>query len=235
MKPNWVIVYVAQPPPYFNTYLEKELNCTLGFPCDNLLITHAPDFGPATKLLGNLHQFPYMHPDTCLITVDDDTIYGPHLVRTLVSRAPYDSALGLSCEQVPWILPLVQNLIPDALWWTSISSGLSWLYPLHDTIQCDGWLHGFQGVLYRKKFFASDVWNMSGMPKGCFYADDVRLSGYLWSKGIKRYVYPHYFADDGWNAPYVHLEKNASNALSLVPNTMKKRQWPCVQHFNNFY
>ena len=238
IQPDMVVVHVTEASAQLTTFVKKEFNCTLGIPCGRLLIMPGPDYGPATKLLGTLRLFPQLPPDACIITVDDDTIYGQHLVRTLTSRALDNAALGLSCEEVPWALNFVRSYIySEALWWTPISSGNAWAYPLRQAlVQCNGWLHGCQGVLYRRKFFAEDVWDdTQGVPRGCFYADDVRLSGYLWSKGIPRYVYPHYFAEDGWSQPYQHMAKNASNALSMVPDTMRTRQWPCVQHFEQLH
>jgi hypothetical protein len=234
LQADLVVVHVAQAPPSFGKYVSRQLNCTIGKKCGNLLVVSGPDYGPATKLLGTLRLFPDLDPESCIITVDDDTIYGPQLVHTLVSRAPDDAALGPSCEQVSWALGIVRYFMPDALWWDNISTRNSWLYPFHQLVACHGWLQGCQGVLYRRKFFLDDVWDMQGMPDGCFYADDVRISGYLWAKGIKRYVYPHYFASDGWSSAHVHLEKNASNSLSLVPDTMRNRQWPCVRYFGDF-
>ena len=130
IQPDMVVVHVTEASAQLTTFVKKEFNCTLGIPCGRLLIMP----GPATKLLGTLRLFPQLPPDACIITVDDDTIYGQHLVRTLTSRALDNAALGLS-----------------------------------------------------------------------------------------------------WSQPYQHMAKNASNALSMVPDTMRTRQWPCVQHFEQLH
>ena len=211
-----------------------------GIQCDNgLLFVIGEDYGPATKVLGTL-SLPFMDGDACIVSVDDDTIYDPDMVKTLTSRAPDMGALGFGCQEVHWGLKLFRGSFdPSAVWLQEISDEFGWRYPFQETVECNGWLFGFQGVVYRRKFFDLDVFNMTeSMPIGCFYADDVRLSGYLWSKGIKRYVYPHFVHGGIWginaNRRLYHMEKNASNALSLVPNNIFDRQWPCVQYFNEF-
>ena len=206
-----------------------------GIQCGKLLILPGKDFGPATKVLGTL-MLPMLDPQACIVSVDDDMLYDKNLVAELVSRAPDDGALGFSCEEVPAELDLVRFFSPSSLWWHTISGGTGWKYPFDDVLECKGWLHGYQGILYRRKFFGDDVFAMeSTMPRGCFYADDVRLAGYLWTKGFKRYVHPHFVRGGvlgiGGRETYTVLEKNATSALSLIPNTMQERQWPCVQHF----
>jgi hypothetical protein len=211
-----------------------------GIQCDNgILVVFGEDYGPATKVLGAL-ALPFMDGDACIVSVDDDTSYDSHMVEVLTSLAPDTGALGFSCEEVPQELQRVSGVVdPNEIWWRVISGESGWMYPFQEIVECKGWLHGYQGILYRRKFFEMDVFDMAeSMPDGCFYADDVRLAGYLWSKGIKRYVYPHFVNGGFWgigaHSRLYHMEKNASNALSLVSNTMRDRQWPCVQYFNEF-
>ncbi len=197
----------------------------------NLLIVFGYDFGPATKVLGTIQALSYLDENACIISVDDDVLYDKGLVEVLISNAPPDGALGISCESVPFGLGFVRLFAPSALWWSSVNGHSSWWYYFDNIVECRGWLQGFQGILYRKRFFSGfDVFYMAAtMPDGCFYADDVRLSGFLWTKGVKRYVYPHFM--NGVLDKNYHLEKNGSDALSLIKDTMQLRQWPCVQHF----
>ena len=203
-----------------------------GFLCGgNLLIIFGYDFGPATKVLGTIQALSYLDENACIISVDDDVLYDKSLVEVLISNAPSDGALGISCESVPFGLGVARLFVPSALWWSSINGHSSWWYYFDNIVECKGWLQGFQGILYRKRFFSGfDVFYMAAtMPDGCFYADDVRLSGFLWTRGVKRYVYPHFMS--GELEKNYHLEKNGSDALSLIKDTMPLRQWPCVQHF----
>lgn len=193
------------------------------------------DFGPATKVLGTLQLFPASERDACIISVDDDVVYDTRLVQVLVANAPSDhGALGFSCEEIPFELELVRFFFPaiTPLWWHSINmQDSSWRFPFDTVVECKGWLQGYQGILYHRSSFSDDVFSMNAtMPDGCFYADDVRLSGYLWSKGIKRYVHPHFESHGCVNCG--SQEKNQSDALSLIQDTMTLRQWPCVQYFD---
>lgn len=197
---------------------------------NRLLFLIGPDLGPATKVLGTIKRMPSLDDDTCIISVDDDVLYDEHMVKALVSRAPSDGALGFSCEEIPYELELVHFFFPSVLWWYIIDKHSVIKFIYDDVVKCNGWLHGWQGILYRKSFFSNnDILDSSMIPEGCFYADDVRLAGYLWTKGIKRYVFPHFLTDGKENIH--HLKKNASDALSLIQNTMLIKQWPCVQHF----
>lgn len=185
------------------------------------------DLGPATKLLGTL---PFeKDPSTRIVTVDDDMIYDSRMLYTLLLHEPknFQSALGFSCE--------IQPPTDNTSYWITISGGNGWWkHPFNDVVDCKGWLHGYQGILYKRGFFQDfDAYNTSLMPSGCFYHDDVRLAGYLAMKGIRRSVYPHFtffFMDR-----FTHLSKNKSNALSLIPQTMLRHQWPCVKYFEKFW
>ena len=197
---------------------------------NKLLFLIGPDYGPATKVLGTIKMIPSLDADTCIVSVDDDVLYDSRMVEVLVSRAPSDGALGFSCEEIPFGLELVRLFDPSQMWWYSINTKNIIRFLYDDIVMCNGWLHGWEGILYRKSFFTDDVFSMeSNMPNGCFYSDDVRLAGFLWTKGIKRYVYPH-FLTDGKDNIY-HMEKNGSDALSMIDNTMRGKQWPCVQYF----
>ena len=179
------------------------------------------DFGPASKLLGVLaHE---RDPETRIITVDDDILYDRRMVGTLLRHGTYDSALGFSCEELPRA---------PSRGWHLISAGYSWMYPLSTVLPCEGWLHGYQGVLYRRGLFEDDVFDDTALPRGCFFADDVRLAGYLASKGIARRVYPHFASFLGITGDtFTVLPKNNTGALSMIPDTMLHNQWPCVRHF----
>jgi hypothetical protein len=203
-----------------------------GIQCNKkLLFLFGPDMGPATKVLGTIMMFPHLHQQTCIISVDDDVVYDKSIVSVLAENAPPDGgALGFNCEEIPYELSFVRLFYPSALWWHTITSDHGWRFPFDTVVQCKGWLQGYQGALYRRGSFGDDVFSMvSTMPVGCYYADDVRLSGYLWAKGVKRYVFPHLVRSGCMNCG--HLEKNASDALSMVENTMSLKQWPCVQNF----
>lgn len=179
------------------------------------------DWGPATKLLGVL---PYERdPETRIITVDDDILYDKQMVSTLLrhENAGKRGALGFSCEEMPR---------EPSHHWRVVSGAYGWMYPFSRTLPCRGWLHGYQGVLYRRSFFGDDAFALN-LTRGCYFADDVRLAGYLANRGIPRRVYPH-FVHWGWAETFTVLPKNNTAALSLIPDTMLHNQWPCVRSFH---
>jgi hypothetical protein len=79
------LIFVA----YFrtvNTRLNKPYkNFTL--PIQGITVNRCDDFGPLTKLVPTLQQ--EHDPDTIIITVDDDQVYEPTLVRHLAWYAEH--------------------------------------------------------------------------------------------------------------------------------------------------
>ncbi len=65
------------------------------------------------------------------------------------------------------------------------------------------------------------------VPSGCFYHDDVWLSGYLYQAGVKRYVL------FGLLVPN-HFERHPNLSISSISDTQVLHQQPCVEHFNSF-
>jgi hypothetical protein len=204
-----------------------------GIRCErNVLILYGPDFGPATKVLGTVLALPDLDAQSCIISVDDNVVYNEHLVLTLVSNAPpHDAALGFGCEELSVELDFVRFFFPGWLRWRTINEHSRWQFPFDNIVECKGWMQGYLGVLYRRQSFGDDIFSMTQtMPDGCFYADDVRLSGYLQTKGIMRFVLIH-DAGDGYRAGSVHMMKNASDALSVMKDSMRVKQFSCVNHF----
>jgi hypothetical protein len=142
------------------------------------------DLGPLTKL--SAVADPGLSDDTIVITCDDDAIYDPRWLETLVNaveRDP-DCAVGLSGWNAS--APLGKLTAPP--------------------VSCDV-LEGCAGVAYRKSFFdhtsalpsgsaarsgspdlAGDVWDI---PESCRWVDDVWISGYLAKRGIGRRLVGH--------------------------------------------
>ena len=193
-----------------------------------ILIHFGTDYGPATKVLGTLRALPDLHEDSCIISVDDDVVYSSNLVSELTRRSNNVGAVGFSCEELPKSLAFFRTFNPSSVWWDIINENSFWRFPFDDVVHCKGWMHGYLGILYRKKFFAEDVFVDTNLPPGCFYHDDVRLAGYLAQKGVFRFVIPHQVIP--W--PYSqHMEKNPNDALSMIQDTMLSKQLPCVLAF----
>ena len=94
--------------------------------------------------------------------------------------------------------------------------------------ECFGWLMGYAGVVYRVGFFKEDVFSyLDHLPQGCFFHDDVWLSGYLFDHKIPRYYYSH--------VPYPnHFSRHPTESINSIPDTQKRHQLPCVEHFQHF-
>lgn len=168
------------------------------------------DYGPATKLIGAL--LIEKDPKTIIITVDDDITYDKSLIHTLSSHMPLNAALCPACQSRSLLSHTGPKLmIHDASWHR-------WLWRYNGK-QCPGWLVGWAGVAYRVGYFENDVFNMS-MPTGCFYNDDVWLSGYLRKKGIGLIVMPGIKGGKQYRHPTL--------SLSVRPDYEHKDMDPCI-------
>lgn len=184
------------------TYVHTRLRMTVQF--------LEQDYGPATKLLGAL--LIEKDPRTIIITVDDDITYDKSLIRTLATHTPLHAALCPACQSRSLVSTTGPKLmIHDASWHR-------WLWPYNGK-QCPGWLVGWAGVAYRAGYFQQDVFNVS-MPAGCFYNDDVWLSGYLRRKGISLIVMPGIRGGRQYRHPTL--------SLSVRPDYERKDMDPCI-------
>jgi hypothetical protein len=170
------------------------------------------DWGAGTKALGALtleHD-----PQTILITLDDDTVYYNSTVEWLATHIGPDMALGLACQT--WD-PFHEFFIDYPLD-SSIAMRLS-LAPR----MCNGWLFGWQAVAYRVRHFGPDIWTfLDTLPRGCFFNDDIWLSGYLARKGIPRVFAPAVL-------PHPHHRRDKALSLSTIDNTREKYGYPCAR------
>jgi methyltransferase family protein/glycosyl transferase family 2 len=125
------------------------------------------DLGPVTKL--SAVADPELTDDAIVVTCDDDQIYRPEWLATLVDAAERDpgSALGLSGWNVAGFL---RDPARGRHVWMRAPA-------------CCDVLEGFAGVAYRKKFFAPDVFDV---PATCRLHDDVWIGGYLAKRGVPR-------------------------------------------------
>jgi hypothetical protein len=134
------------------------------------------DWGPASKVVGALLL--ETHPDTIIVTLDDDVVYHRDTVKWLATHMQHGIALSFGCEfwnddterETAGIIanPILDFVIPNPR-------------------VCPGWLYGFLGVAYSISSFGPDIWTfMQSLPLGCFYNDDIWLSGYVAMRGVRR-------------------------------------------------
>lgn len=178
------------------------------------------DFGPSTKLLGTLLLPEYQHQDTIIITVDDDFIYHPHLVKYLYfySLKYPNSVIATRCEE------LVNSRDAGAV---NSTRKYSWKGVRKHESECKGWFMGYKGVLYRYKFFEDhSVFNTSLVPASCRLHDDVFLSGTVRANGIKIMM-----IDPPFNPALVSLAHEYA-IFNVVDKNQQQEE--CIDHFNHF-
>jgi hypothetical protein len=181
------------------------------------------DWGPATKLLGALLL--ETNPDTVIITVDDDMLYNYNMVEWLATRMKSNIVLSFGCESWWDATELDFHCLAaahdDNLLWTIESHILVFLMP--QTRICRSWLLGFEGVAYHISSFGSDIWTFSqSLPLGCFYNDDIWLSGYVASRGVQRLA----------SLSLRHHKHTRDIRLSLSTLvTSQDRKIQCARHF----
>lgn len=130
---------------------------------NNSLITinFCNDLGPATKILASIPA--EKHPETILLSVDDDIYYPPEMLETYLywsQKFPQAVITGTTFMY----LPQEQKYNP--------------LFP------CE-LLEGFSGVLYKNKFLQDfDPSIYRDCPLECYLADDFVLSNFLLKKNI---------------------------------------------------
>eukprot|EP00053_Salpingoeca_punica_P013491 m.122047 g.122047 ORF g.122047 m.122047 type:complete len:330 (+) comp16215_c1_seq2:339-1328(+) len=125
------------------------------------------DVGPLCKLLPALVAED-AH-DTIVITVDDDKIYPPEVLRHLAWYAEMDPTLAVGmCGYSFMSMPKPEEVV---------GVNVPWMFRGEHgrTVEV---LQGVCGVAYRRGFFP-DLEKLSKPAKECFTTDDLWISGYL--------------------------------------------------------
>lgn len=130
-----------------------------------------PDSGPITKISAVLDAG--LPGDAIIITADDDVVYGPRWLETLVAGAEANrhSAVGMS----GW----------NASGFLRGGGGHADNYQFSASRRLCDVLEGWAGVAYRKEFFDDDILYP---PEPFFWVDDVWISSYLKKRGVDRRV-----------------------------------------------
>ena len=178
------------------------------------------DWGPGTKLVGALLL--ETHPDTVVITFDDDTVYHRDTVQWLATHMQENIALSFACE----------------VWRTDMSGTVCfgmWAildFALRAPRVCDGWLSGWTAVAYHVSSFGPDIWTFAeSLPAGCFNNDDMWLSAYISRQGVTRIFAPNVLQHSSHTRNLElslstivdHFEKSESCARALFPPTGPQR------------
>jgi hypothetical protein len=176
------------------------------------------DWGPSTKLIGALLL--ETHPETVIITFDDDMVYNKDTVRWLATHIQADTALSFGCEM--WTSTCKCAFI-------DVST-----YSVRDFYMttprvCDGWLVGWTAVAYHVSSFGPDIWTFQktlppAASAGCFYNDDILLSGYLRMQGVRKVYAPSVLK-------HVKHTKDWTLSLSIINmGDREKYSYTCARH-----
>lgn len=167
------------------------------------------DYGPLCKMYGALHY--ESHPNTIIISVDDDCNYPENLISTLVNYHKHNPNVAICGTGA-----LLNNGTLFASFYSNVTSldNKNNLYGFN--IPNEGRyidvIHGFAGVLYKRSFFPqkSNLYKQLFMypmlNASIFCHDDVIISGYLKKNGIKMIIYK--------DIPRITLEETNEDALS---------------------
>lgn len=184
------------PPDEIRLYIES--NCT---EVDGVHIVRTEDRGPITKLSAIADRA--VSDDALIVTVDDDIVYAPQWLETLLfaAKATPLCAIGYAGWNVA-----------DFLRDPSAGTYL-WAKPG----PCDV-LEGWAGIVYRKSFFDSSVF---APPPEFRFVDDVWIAGHLRRRGIaRRLIRPRLAQERPGALPGLHnrpdfLALNRQAAISL--------------------
>ena len=156
-KANKVVLYLSE-----DELLMKELPITLEKQVERgLTIKYVKDFGPYTKLIPALHDF----PDANIITVDDDQIYSFNMIDRLV-RAHHTYPQAVCYNYARKIKLKDQNHFAPYLSFEHVFNSSYSTSPTYLAL-------GYNGVLYPAHSLHPDVTNEELFRKLSPYADDI--------------------------------------------------------------
>ncbi len=173
------------------------------------------DWGPGTKLVGALLL--ETHPDTVIVTLDDDVVYNRDTVQWLSTHMKKNIALAFGCEM--WNADGSNTFLSG--------TGLNFDPVLYVKVLlgprvCDGWLMGWSGVAYHVSSFGPNIWTVAqSLSAECFNNDDIWLSAYMKLQGITKVL-----------APLVLHHINHARNLELSLSTMvnfREKEFVCAR------
>ena len=173
------------------------------------------DWGPGTKLVGALLL--ETHPDTVVITLDDDVVYNSDTVQWLATHMQENIALAFGCET--WITDGSDTFLSG----TGLNfDPLLFMKVMVGPRVCHGWLMGWSGIAYHVSSFGPNIWTFAqSLSPECFNNDDIWLSAYLKLQGITKVL-----------APIVLHHINHARNLELSLSTMvnfREKEFVCAR------
>ena len=158
------------------------------------------------------------HPETVIMTVDDDVVYHSktlaHLYKQITKYPNY--IITNNCEVIS--NPNVKN-----------NEILKWHHKVESKGLCRyGWVLGYHGVAYKVKFFTDNtIYRLQQAPAGCRSHDDVWISGIVRKSGYQIIL----------SQPKFRVKSRHTKHANLSINSLQLReqlQIDCIHYFNNF-
>lgn len=149
------------------------------------------DYGPCTKLTGALLS--EKDSDTVIFTFDDDVIYSPNLVSTMLAyhKKYPNSAIGSSGILLKYAFPFYSTVNNCSGNWNTLTG-----FQVNEDGRLVDALCGFSSILYLRKFFP-DVENLYDellkyplLDQDVYFNDDIMISAFLSKRNIERRVVP---------------------------------------------
>lgn len=135
------------------------------------LLRDIVDIGPLTKLYPALEV--ETAPDTIVITVDDDKLYPPYLLRVLAWHLEHSTKTAVGCcgWSIMWT--------PEYWWHVTVPYFVRQGQGVYTDV-----LQGVCGNGYKRGFF--NVTELKQTPNACYTVDDLWVAGYLGTHGVKK-------------------------------------------------
>lgn len=149
------------------------------------------DYGPCTKIVGGLLS--ETHPDTVIFTFDDDVVYSPNLVSSMLAyhKKYPNCAIGSSGILLKYGFPFYSSISNCRGNWNTMTG-----FQLTKDGRSVDALCGFSSVLYVRKFFPS-IENLHEkflkyplMDEDVYFNDDIMISAFLSKNNVDRRIFP---------------------------------------------
>lgn len=149
------------------------------------------DYGPCTKIVGGLLS--ENNPDTIIFTFDDDVVYSPNLVSSMLTfhKKHSNCAIGSSGILLKYGFPFYSTISNCKAHWNSMTG-----FQLTKEGRSVDALCGFSSVLYLRKFFPhleslhDKFLKYPLMDNDVYFNDDIMISAFLSKNNVDRRVFP---------------------------------------------
>jgi hypothetical protein len=174
------------------------------------------DYGPCTKIVGGLLNED--DPDTIILTFDDDVIYSPNLVSSMLTyHKEYPNiAIGSSGILLKYGFPFYSTISNCKGNWNTMTG-----FELTKEGRSVDALCGFSSVLYVRKFFPikqnlyEEFLKYPLMDNDVYFNDDIMISAFLSKHNIDRKIFPEIPIPNDGKVPDPEIDGLDGNEISF--------------------